>query len=221
MAKPLAASAKPLSERAHWIGALDPDMRTFDVILSTPNGTTYNAYSVRGSQGVAVIDTGEKAMVIFYISAYGNTRRMAEAIRDGAQEVGGFRVSLYDLEGAETEPFVDLVEEADAVLVGSPTINGDAVKSVWDLLSSFAGIQVKGKLGAAFGSYGWSGEAVRMMEERLRGRKLRVPVSGLRIKLIPTAAELECCREFGRAVGDVLIGRQSARVIDMSELLAS
>ena len=56
-AKPIAVAAKPLSERVHWIGALDPDMRTFDVILRTPNGTTYNAYAVRGSEGVAVIDT--------------------------------------------------------------------------------------------------------------------------------------------------------------------
>ena len=167
------------------------------------------------------VQSGEKTMVIFYISSYGNTQHMAEAIRDGAQEVGGFRVSLYDLEGAETEPFVDLVEEADAILVGSPTINGDAVKPVWDLLSSFAKIHVKGKVGGAFGSYGWSGEAVRMMEDRLRGLKMRVPVGGLRIKLIPTEEELERCREFGRDVGNFLAGRQSARVIDMSELLAS
>ena len=43
--------------RVHWIGAFDPKMRTFDVILKTPNGTTYNSYLVRGSDGVAVIDT--------------------------------------------------------------------------------------------------------------------------------------------------------------------
>ena len=46
-----------MTERIHWIGALDPKMRTFDVILKTPNGTTYNSYLVRGSEGVAVIDT--------------------------------------------------------------------------------------------------------------------------------------------------------------------
>ncbi len=46
-----------LSERVHWIGALDPNLRTFDIILKTANGTSYNAYTVRGSAGVAVIDT--------------------------------------------------------------------------------------------------------------------------------------------------------------------
>ena len=88
------------------------------------------------------------------------------------------RVSLYDLEGGEVTPFVDLIEEADALAFGSPTINGDAVKPVWDLLSSLTVVNVRGKLGAAFGSYGWSGEAVPMVEDRLRGLKLRVPVDG-------------------------------------------
>ena len=50
-------SAQALSPRVHWIGALDPARRSFDIILKTPNGTTYNAYAVRGSDGVAIIDT--------------------------------------------------------------------------------------------------------------------------------------------------------------------
>lgn len=159
-----------------------------------------------------------KTMIIFYISSYGNTMRMAEAIRDGAAEVGGFRISLYDLEGGEVEPFIDLVEEADAILVGSPTINGDAVKPVWDLLSLFSKINVKSKVAGAFGSYGWTGEAVRMIDDRLRGLKMRVPLSGLRIKLIPSADELQDCHRFGQDIGNFLIGKPRAREIDMSQL---
>jgi flavorubredoxin len=49
--------AVSLSERVHWIGALDPNLRTFDIILKTANGTSYNSYIVRGSEGVAIIDT--------------------------------------------------------------------------------------------------------------------------------------------------------------------
>jgi hypothetical protein len=80
------------------------------------------------------------------------------------------------------QPFVDLIEEADALVFGSPTINGDAVKPVWDLLSSLTMVDVKGKLGAAFGSYGWSGEAVPMIEDRLRRLKLRVPLPGVKAR---------------------------------------
>jgi flavorubredoxin len=160
----------------------------------------------------------EKTLVVFYMSAYGNTARMAEAVCEGAQEQDGVRVSLYDLEGGETGPFVDLIEEADAIAFGSPTINGDAVKPVWDLLSSLAVINLKGKIGAAFGSYGWSGEAVRMIEDRMRGLKMDVP-AGLRVKLIPTEAEVEECRDFRCSLSDALLGkRKEDQVIEMADL---
>lgn len=162
---------------------------------------------------------GEKTLLIFYISSYGNTARMAEAIYAAAQEVPGVRASLYDLTGGDIGTFADLLEEADGLVLGSPTINGDAVKPVWDLLSSLAVIDMKGKLGAAFGSFGWSGEAVRMIEDRLRGLKLRVPVPGLRLKLIPTPEEIRECRAFGQALGEELIGRRQARTIDIGELI--
>ena len=159
-----------------------------------------------------------KTLVIFYISSYGNTARMAQSVRDGAEEIDGVRVSLYDLQGGEVTPFVDLIEEADGIVFGSPTINGDAVKPIWDLLSSLAVVNIKDKLGAAFGSYGWTGEAVSMLEDRLRGLKLRVPVTGVRVKLIPTEDELDKCRVFGRQLAEHLTGRNQRRVIDMSEL---
>lgn len=163
----------------------------------------------------------EKTLVVFYISAYGNTRRMAEALAAGAESIGGVRVSLYDLEGGESGIFTDLIEEADGLAFGSPTINADAVKPVWDVLSSLTTVNVKGKLGAAFGSYGWSGEAVRLIEDRLRGLKLRVPVEGLRIKLVPDLGELAQCHSLGEQLARHLTGQVDHRVIDFSQLQAS
>ena len=161
-----------------------------------------------------------KTLLIFYISAYGSTARMAQAIREGAEAAGGVRVSLYDLQGADIPPFVDLVEEADALVLGTPTINGDAVKPVWDLLSSLVSVKLRDKLGAAFGSYGWSGEAVGMVEDRLRGLKLRVPLRGVKLKLIPTDDELDRCRAFGGDLALHLTGRAGNRVVSMEELKA-
>ena len=163
----------------------------------------------------------EKTLVVFYISAYGNTRRMAEALAAGAESIGGVRVSLYDLEGGESGIFTDLIEEADGLAFGSPTINADAVKPVWDVLSSLTTVNVKGKLGAAFGSYGWSGEAVRLIEDRLRGLKLRVPLEGLRIKLVPDLGELAQCHSLGEQLARHLTGQVDHRVIDFSQLQAS
>ena len=165
------------------------------------------------------VGNDDLSLIIFYMSAYGNTARMAEEIAEGATSVDKVRVSLYDLQGGETDPFVDLIEEADALLFGSPTINGDAVKPIWDLLSSLAVINLKGKLGGAFGSYGWSGEAVRMIEDRMRGLKMRIPIDGLRVKLIPTDEELAECRSFGHRIAEVLTGKnREKQVIDIAEL---
>jgi len=167
------------------------------------------------------VASDEKTLLIFYISAYGNTARMAEAIYEAAHQVTGVRASLYDLAGGDTDSFADMLEEADGLILGSPTINGDAVKPVWDLLSSLAVINVTGKLGAAFGSFGWSGEAVRLIEDRLRGLKLKVPLQGLRIKLIPTPEEIEACHEFGRSLGEELMGNRPTRVLDFTDRLKS
>lgn len=165
-------------------------------------------------------ETGaEKTLLLFYVSAYGATEQMAHAIYAGAAENTDVRVSLFDLQGGEITPFVDLIEEADGLVFGTPTINGDAVRTVWDLLSGLVDIDTKGKLGAAFGSYGWTGEAVRMVEARLQGLKMRVPEEGLRIKLHPTGDELEHCRAFGRRLAGHLTGAPIPREIDMADLL--
>ena len=112
----------------------------------------------------------------------------------------------------DSKAFVDLIEEADGFAIGSPTINGDGVKPVWDLLSSLTAIGVAGKLGAAFGSYGWSGEAVEMIEHRLRGLKFRVPIPGLKVKLTPTETELESCRGLGRQLADALLAESATAI---------
>lgn len=148
---------------------------------------------------------GEKTLLIFYLSAYGATRMMAEAIATGAEAETGVRVSLYDLEVGDVSPLIDLIETADGIVIGSPTLNGDAAKPVWELLASLHTIHVRGKLGAAFGSYGWSGEAVAMMEDRLKGLRLHVPFEGLRLKLVPTEEELAQCQELGRKLAHHLV----------------
>ena len=164
------------------------------------------------------LSSHQKTLLIFYISSYGNTRRMAEAIYQGALQVEDVRVSLYDLEGSEVAPFVDLIEEADGLVFGTPTINGDAVKPVWDLLSSLTVVNLKTKLGGVFGSYGWTGEGVRLVEDRLRGLKLRVPIPGLRVKLIPTDEEILACEAFGLELAQELMGLRGPRSINMADL---
>jgi flavorubredoxin len=170
-------------------------------MIATSHGpilrTDINKYVEEYRKWCSVPQKSEKPRVlVFYASSYGNTRRMAESVADGCRQAGG-EVTLFDLEVTEAGSILDEVEAADAMAVGSLTINGDAVKPVWDLLSSLATLKLRGKAGAAFGCFGWSGEAVKYIEERFKAIKMKVPVEGVRAQLMVTDQDLEACRDLG------------------------
>jgi flavorubredoxin len=142
---------------------------------------------------------GPRRVAVFYSTAYGNTRRMAEEVAAGARAAGA-EAGLHDLESTPPGSFPALVEAADAIAVGSPTLNGDAVKPAWDLLSSLATVKLRGKAAAAFGSYAWSGEAVKMLEERMRSLKMRVAAEVVRAHFVPSGDDLAACRALGAAL---------------------
>jgi len=83
------------------------------------------------------------------------------------------------------------------VLVGTATINRDAPPQVWHALSLFSLVTPKAKVAAAFGSFGWSGEAVKMVEERLKGLRFKLGAPSLTLRFRPTAEDLAACRQFG------------------------
>ena len=150
---------------------------------------------------------GNKMLSVFYMSSYENTHKMAQKVVEGADSVEGVVASMYDLASLEESNMVDLLEESDGIIIGSPTINGDAVKPAWDLLACMAFLESSGKVGAAFGSYGWTGEAPEMLHDRMRWLKFRLPVKPLKVKLIPTAEELEECFAFGVEVAEITMGK--------------
>ena len=150
---------------------------------------------------------GQKMLSIFYMSSYENTHLMAQKVMEGADSVDGIVASMYDLASLDENNMVDLLEESDAVVIGSPTINGDAVKPAWDLLACMAYLESVGKVGASFGSYGWTGEAPEMLHDRMRWLKFRLPVKPLKVKLIPTQSELEACVAFGVEIAEITMGK--------------
>ncbi len=150
---------------------------------------------------------GKKIVSVFYMSSYDNTLTMAEKITQGADSLDGIIASMYDLASLEEQNMVDLLEESDAVIVGSPTINGDAVKPAWDLLACIPYLENAGKIGATFGSYGWTGEAPDMLQDRMQWLKFRLPTAPLKVKLIPTEEELESCYDFGYEVAEITMGK--------------
>ena len=94
---------------------------------------------------------------------------------------------------------------ADGILFGTPTILGEALKPVWDLTTGmFAGTH-GGKIASAFGSYGWSGEAVPHIIERLKQLKMKIYGEGLRVKFKPSEDQLKEAFDFGCGFGQSVI----------------
>jgi flavorubredoxin len=154
-----------------------------------------------------------KVLSIFYLTSYKNTRNMAQKIYEGCEKVQGIVANVYDLASLDEQNMIKILDESDGILIGTPTINGDAPKPVWDLLCCMMFLEKKGKMAQAFGSYGWSGEAIDMIIERLKFLNFKVPpLNGLKIKLIPTQEELQECFDFGVEFCEILNGK----MIEMS-----
>lgn len=149
---------------------------------------------------------GEKPKVVLaYVSAYGYTGKMAQAIEKGLSDEGDFDLHCFDLTQTPMDQVLSVLEGASGFLIGSPTINKDAAPPAWDLLTKLSPVNTSGIVAAAFGAYGWSGEAVPNMESRLRMLRMRL-MPGLRFQFQPSDAQLEQAREFGRSFARALQG---------------
>ncbi|MEW9096207.1 MAG: FprA family A-type flavoprotein [Clostridiaceae bacterium] len=137
----------------------------------------------------------EDCIPVFYISAYGNTEAMAHYICDKLRE-RSIECKAIEITSIGEEKAASIIDKSKGFLVGSPTINQDSVKPAWDLLSCVNPIVNRGKASGAFGSYGWSGEGVLMMTERLKSLKLSVVDEGLKFKFVPNKEEFKKADEF-------------------------
>ncbi|WP_315119959.1 FprA family A-type flavoprotein [uncultured Clostridium sp.] len=137
----------------------------------------------------------EDCIPVFYISAYGNTETMAHYICDKLGE-RGIESTAIEITSIGEEKAASIIDKSKGFLVGSPTINQDSVKPAWDLLATVNPIVNRGKASGAFGSYGWSGEGVPMMTERLKSLKLSVVDEGLKFKFVPNEEKFEKADEF-------------------------
>lgn len=143
-------------------------------------------------------------VIIPYVSAYGYTGMLAQAIAEGIQASGAVDVRLYDMVKADPAQVGEELLYADGILFGTPTIVGEALRPIWDLTSGMFAATHGGKLASAFGSYGWSGEGVPHIMERLKQLKLKT-VEGFRVRFKPSEPELEQAREFGVRFGETLL----------------
>jgi flavorubredoxin len=146
-------------------------------------------------------------VTISYVSAYGYTTQLANKIAEGIHSTGEFDIKLYDVIYHDKDKIVEDISDSDGILFGSPTINGDLLEPIRELLTKLNPLVHGSKVAAGFGSYGWSGEAVPHIENRLKELKMKIQ-PGLKINFKPSEDDLQKAYDFGVEFGRKILVKQ-------------
>ena len=146
--------------------------------------------------------TRKKALVI-YDTMWHSTEIMAKAVADGIEQEG-MSVKLMNLKANHRSDIIAEALDARALVFGSPTLNNGVLPRMAGLLSYMKGLKPRKKIGAAFGSYGWSGEAVKLMNRYMEEMKFDIIEPGVRVKYVPTHDHLKECVEMGKKIGQAV-----------------
>ncbi|MCG8699819.1 MAG: FprA family A-type flavoprotein [Bacteroidales bacterium] len=137
-------------------------------------------------------------ILITYVSAYGYTKQMAEQISTGIKKSGNFDVKLLDLESATIPEIEESLIQSNGILIGTPTVNKNTLLPIYQMFALINPIRDKKKKVAVFGSYGWSGEAIKLVEGIVDQLNLDVAVEGLKMKFRSGIDKVEELEEFGK-----------------------
>jgi len=149
-------------------------------------------------------------VAVLYASAYGNTAIVASAL---AQSLGeeGVTVETLNCEVNSSEDISRAIAACDGFIIGSPTLGGHAPTQIQTALGIILSTASKTKLAGVFGSYGWSGEAIDLIEERLRNANYRLGFEPLRVRFTPTEETLQTCKAAATAFVQGLRRQQKQR----------
>lgn len=182
-------------------------IKALDVeIIATSHGpilTEYKDYVINQYTNWAQDSLDPKSAVILYVSAYGYTKQIAQAFEKELTDLG-IKTQSYDIIYSSIQDILSAIESSKLVLVGSPTINRDALKPVWDVLALICPITTKGKIGFAFGSYGWSGEACPNIESRLKSLGFAIGSSYLRLLFAPSQNDYDTIANTAKTLANML-----------------
>jgi flavorubredoxin len=145
----------------------------------------------------------EKKAVVVYDTMWKSTETMANAVAEGISS-SGVRVKPIHIRSSHRSDIMTDVLDSAAVVVGSPTLNNQMFPTVADLLVYMKGLKPVNKIGGAFGSYGWSGEAVKQVMAELASMKFNMIDAGPRLQYVPAAEGLEACIQYGRRIGEAV-----------------
>ncbi|HBL12663.1 MAG TPA: flavin oxidoreductase [Cyanobacteria bacterium UBA11162] len=152
----------------------------------------------------------DTTVAMLYASAYGNTGTVAQAIARGITKAG-VAVESLNCEVADPEEIRVAVEKAEGFIMGSPTLGGHAPTQIQTALGIVLSTATKTKLAGVFGSYGWSGEAIDLIESKFRDAGYQFGFETIRVKFKPTEVTLKYCEEAGTDFAQALKKAKKAR----------
>ena len=144
-----------------------------------------------------------------YVSAYHRTGMVAEKIAEGIRAAGDIEVDVCDIEHSTLGELEEKINRASAYCIGSPTINQNILLPVYKVFALINPIRDKGKPAAAFGSFGWSGEARQMIKTNLENLKLKVFDDGVFVKFTPGDVANQQAYDFGKSFGAEVISNNN------------
>lgn len=147
----------------------------------------------------------KKKVLVVYVSAYGYTATMANSIVAGIKQNPNIEVELCDIEKIDLGELDSKILISDAIIIGSPTINQNILLQIYKLFAIINPIRDRAKLAGAFGSYGWSGEGVNIIEANLKALKLNVFEPLVPIKFRPSCCQKTELEKYGKDFGAKLI----------------
>ena len=147
------------------------------------------------------------SVALLFASAYGNTAAIADALAQGVARTG-VRVESINCEFTPTEQLLAAIRSCDAILIGSPTLGGHAPTPIVSALGTVLAEGDRSKPVGVFGSFGWSGEALDLLESKLRDGGFQFAFEPIKVKFSPDAASLKAIEETGTALGRQLQSEQ-------------
>lgn len=138
------------------------------------------------------------SVVIVYDTMWKATEKMGQAIADGLEKEG-IKYKFFNMAVCDRNDVLTEIFKTKGIIIGSPALNNGLLPTIKPILEDLKGLKFKNKVGAAFGSFGWSGENVKHIEETLVKAKIQILQEGIKFKWQPTKEELEKCVEFGRS----------------------
>lgn len=145
----------------------------------------------------------QKRAVILFDSMWGATRKMAEAIGDGLA-AEGVPFKIFFMPMADRNHVAVEIFKSKAVIVGSSVHNHCLLPSITVILDDLYGFKIANRIGAAFGSYGWSGECVKLIEGHLSRAGIEIAAEGVRAKWQPKPDDLANCKQLGRELAEAV-----------------